>query len=303
MILINSAGGSAADPILSGLGIQLFGAASSMDIDTVNDAFIDSATGFPGTTTVKSSLTPAATVITSGASGSYNDTSKQWTISDTTGLSAGDGIYLSHASITDGVYKIASVVDGTDITIESNPLDGSGNQTAVAYQVAWSWIGDTSAAPISSSSGGVENFWKFDAQDALSTVTQQEDSFFVRDAPTGADLLEIEGVDYTGQAVSDNLLTLNILRSWVNAGGVSHVEMANHSVEAVNNFTWTSGGGTGEVTLAVAEAGLTADAGDGIKYGRLVLKGAPGSSYTVGIDFSITVDTTGPSITLGAFAV
>ena len=301
MITINGAGGAQANPILQGLGIQLVSASSSMDIANVVDAFIDGATGFPGTTTVKSALTPAATVLTAGAAGSYNDTSKQWTLSSTTGLSAGDAIYLSHGSITDGVYQIASVVDGTDITIAGNPLDGSGNQSNVAYQVAWSWVNATSAAPISSSAAGTQNFFKFDADDGVNN-TQVEDSFWVADAPANADLIEIEGVDHTGQTVGDNLLTLDILRSWANNGGVAFVEMANHSVQTVNNFTWTSGGGTGEVSLATALAGLTAAAGDGAKYGRLILKAAAGSAHTVAIDIDVTVDTSGPSLTLTAFA-
>jgi len=37
-----------------------------------------------------------------------------------------------------------------------------------------------------------------------------------------------------------------------------------------------------------------ASAGDGIKYGRLLLKGMPGSATPVGVDFSITIDTAGP---------
>ncbi|MDA9095406.1 hypothetical protein N9J88_03320 [Porticoccaceae bacterium] len=302
MITINGAGGAQANPILQGLGIQLVSASSSMDIANVVDAFIDGATAFPGTTTVKSALTPVATVLTAGAAGTYNDTTKQWTISATAGLSAGDAIYLSHGSITDGIYRVATVVDGTDITITGNPLDGSGNQSNVAYQVAWSWANATSAAPIASSPAGTQNFFKFDADDGANN-TQVEDSFWVADAPANADLIEIEGVDHSGQSVGDNILTLDLLRSWANNGGVAFAEMANHSVQTVNNFTWTSGGGTGEVSLATALAGLTAAAGDGAKYGRLILKAAAGSAHTVAIDIDVTVDTSGPSLTLSAFAI
>lgn len=301
MLTLNGAGGSQADPILSGLGIQLIAGASSMDVATVIEAFIDATTGFPGTTSVKANLTPAATVVTAGASGSYNDTSKNWTISDTTGLSAGDAIYLSHGTITDGIYLIASVVDGTDVTIQGNPLDGSGNQSTIAYQVAWSWAGATDAAPINHSGPGAQNFWKFDADDGA-VNTQIEDSTWVADPPTGADYVEIEGGTYTGQTVTDNLLTLDILRDWTNSGGVSHVEMANHSVQSVNNFTWTSGGGTGEVAIATALSGLTASAGDGAKYGRLVFKGKAGSSYSVAVDIDVVVDTSGPVISLTLLA-
>lgn len=301
MLTLNSAGGAQADPILAGLGIQLIAGASSMDVATVLDAFIDSVTGFPGTTSVKANLTPASTVIVAGAAGDYDDTTKQWTLSSATGLSAGDAIYLSHASITDGIYQIGGVVDGFDVTITGNPLDGSGNQSNVAYQIAWSWVGPTDAAPILHNGAGDQNFFKFDANDGAIN-TQSEDSFWVGDAPVDADFVEIEGVTYTGQTVSDNLLTLQLLRSWANAGGISHVEMANHSVQTTNDFTWTSGGGAGEVTLAVAEGGLTAAVGDGAKYGRLVFKGKAGSSNTVAVDIDVTVDTNGPVLSLSLVA-
>ncbi len=300
-ITLNGAGSIQADPILEGLGIQLVGSASSMDVTAINDAFVDGATGFPGTTSIKASLTPAATVMTAGSVGSYNDTTKSWTLSSTTGLSANDAIYLSHGNITDGVYQLASVVNGTDVTITGNPLNGSGAQSNIAYQIAWSFVGPTSAAPILSNAAGDQNFFKFDATDGA-VGTQQEQDFWVADAPAGAAFVEIEGGDYTGQTVTDHLLTLVLITGWTNSGGISHVALANHSGQVVNNFTWTSGGGTGENTLAVAEAGLTADAGDGIKYGRLIFRALSGSANTVEVDFSVTVDTTGPVISLTLLA-
>ena len=300
-LLLNGAGGAQADPILAGLGIQVVGAATAADVTSILDAFIDSATGFPGSTTVKSALTPAATVITAGASGSYNDTSKNWTISDTTGLSANDAIYLGQANITNGVYQIGVVVDGTNVTIIGNPLDGGGNQSNVAYQVAWSWVGPTDAAPVNHNAAGDQNFWKFDA-DKSGNNTQVEDDFWVADAPSGADFVEIEGGNYTGQTASDNLLTLDIVRNWTNNGGISHVAIANHSVQSTNDFAWTTGGGTGEVTLGTAQGGLTAAAGDGAKYGRLIFRGLAGSAHTVEVDIDITVDTTGPVLTVTLLA-
>ncbi len=300
MLTLNLAGGSQADPILAGLGLKLVGGGSSFDIATVNDAFIDAATG-AGVTTVKAGLTPAATVVTAGSAGSYNDTTKNWTMSSTTGLTAGDPIYLSHGMITDGVYYVASVVNATDYTVEdvngANPMDGAGNQTAVFYQVAWAWIGASDAAPINTNAAGDENFWKFQADDgAVGSTT--EDSFWVADAPAGSAFINIEGGTFTGQTVADNLLTLAVLAGWTNQGGITHVAMASHSVQAVNNFTWTSGGGTGEVTLATAEGGLTAAAGDGAKYGQLVFKGKAGSAYSVAVDIDVTVDSTGPTLVL-----
>jgi hypothetical protein len=300
MLTLNLAGASQADPILAGLGLKLVGAGSSFDIATVNDAYIDAATGV-GVTTVKAALTPAATVVTAGSAGTYNDTSKNWVMSSTTGLTAGDPIYLSHASITDGIYYIASVVDGTQYTVEdangANPMDGAGNQTAIFYQVAWAWVGAGDAAPINHNAAGDQNFWKFQADDGAVGSTA-EDSFWVADAPAGSAFINIESGDYSGQTVSDNLLTLAILAGWTNKGGISHVAMANHSVQAVNNFTWTTGGGTGEVALATAEGGLTASAGDGAKYGQLVFKAKAGSAYSVAVDIDVIVDSTGPVLVL-----
>lgn len=291
---LNSAGNTVADPILKDLLIQWIFFASSMDVAAINDAFIDAATGFPGTNTVKASLSPAASVVTGGASGSYNDTSKQYTLSSTTGLTAGDCMYLSHGLITDGIYAIASVVDSTDVTITGNPLNGQGNQSSVAYQVAWKWEGPAGSVGTGSDASGVNNFGKADAEDGAAAGTQLEDSWYVRDAPTGADYIELQGGDYTGQTVNSFSLTLDILRAWANTGAITHVEMANHSGQGVNNFTWTTGGGTGEKTLADALGGLTAAAGDGVKYGRLLLKGIAGSSTPVGVDISIAIDTAGP---------
>lgn len=294
-LLVNGAGVSAADPILNGLGIALICGASSMDIAVVNDVFLDTATGFPGTTTVKSSLSPAATVVTAGSAGSYNDTTDQLTISSTTGLSAGDYIYISHGTITDGFYRIASVVDGTDVTLDADPLAGGGNVSSVSYQAAWTY---QTTAP-NSDAAGDENFFKADLEDGSANNTQSEDTFFARNAPSGSSYIAINGGDYTGQTIATFTPTLAILSGWANNGGISHVEMANHSVQTVNNFTWTTGGGTGEVTLATAEGGLTAAATDGAKYGRLLFKSAAGGQ-AVGVDIDVTIDSSGPTVVLQA---
>jgi len=41
---------------------------------------------------------------------------------------------------------------------------------------------------------------------------------------------------------------------------IYHLELAAHSVQAVNNFTWITGGGSGEKTIAQAEGGMQASA-------------------------------------------
>jgi len=293
-ITLNGAGASAADPILKSLLLDWVFFSTSMDVAVVNDAFIDTATGFPGTNTIKSNLSPAAAVITGGSAGGYNDTSKNWTISTTTGLTAGNYTYLSHALITDGLYKIASVVDGTNVTIAGNPLNGQGNQSNVAYQVAWAWQGGAGSVGSGSDANGVNNFFKADTEDGGAAGTEHEDSSYVRDNPVGAAFITLNGGSYTGQTVGVFALSLAILSAWANKGGVTHIELANHSGQGVNNFTWITGGGVGEKTIADAEGGLDATAGDGMKYGRLMLKGVAGSAAPVGVDISVNIDTAGP---------
>jgi len=243
-LLVNGAGGSAADPILHGLRAQFVFATSSFDVATVTNAWMDQAPGFPGTSSISASLTPTAATIISGVTGSYADTPDQLTIGSTTGLATDDAIYLSHASITDGIYLIASVVDGTTITLQSDPFAGGGDQTGISYQVGWSFIEDIGTAPISSDAAGDENYFKARVADGSANTTDAFDTFWARTAPTGSAYIALDGLTYTGQTFSDNVFTLSILASWTNKGGISHVALANHSVQSVNNFTWTSGGGT-----------------------------------------------------------
>lgn len=300
-LLVNSAGGSAADPILSGLRCQFVFASSSFDVATVTNAWLDQAAGFPGTNSVSGSLTPTAATILAGITASYDDTLDQLTIGSTTGLSAGDAIYLSHASITDGIYLIATVVDATKITLQNDPLAGGGAQSSISFQVAWSFVENIGTAPIVSDGAGTQNFFKARVQDGLANQTDAADSFYARNAPSGSAYIALDGGDYSGQTVPDAVLTLSILAAWTNKGGISHVELANHSVQTVNNFTWTSGGGTAERTIASAESsGITADGGDGAKYGRFLFKTKSGGT-ALGVDFDLTVDSAGPTLVFSAF--
>lgn len=300
-LLINGAGGSAADPILRNLGIELVTAASSMDISTLTDVWVDTTAGFAGTNSIKSSLSPDAAVLTSGNAGTYNDTNKRYTISSTTGLTVGDYIYVSHASLTAGVYKIATIPASGDVTLNPNPLDGQGNKTGIAYQVAWKYSGTAGTAPISSSGGGQINYLKTRASDSLGNITDSSDTFYVRDAPSGTNFIQIDGKDYNGQSTVDSTPSFSLLPTWTNKGGVSHVELSAHSVQAVNNFQWGDST-TAEKTLAAAlSSGFLLSGGDGIKYGRLLLKSTAGAAVTYGVDISITVDSTGPVLVFSAY--
>jgi hypothetical protein len=300
-LLVNGAGSSAADPILHGLRAQFVFATSSFDVSTVTNAWMDQAAGFPGTSSVSGSLTPTTATIISGVAGSYGDTPDELTIGDTTGLAADDAIYLSHASITDGIYLLASVVDGTKVTLQNDPFAGGGDQTGISYQVGWSFIEDIGTAPISSDGTGVQNYFKARVEDGSANQTDAFDTFYARTAPAGSAYIALDGLTYTGQTFSDAVLTLSILSGWTNNGGISHVALANHSVQSVNNFTWTSGGGTAERTLASAESsGITASGGDGAKYGAFEFK-AKASGQALSVDFDLTVDTAGPVLVLTAF--
>ncbi len=240
-ITLNGAGVSAADPILKNLLLDWVFFSTSMDVAAVGDAYIDTAAGFPGTNTVKSSLSPAATVVTGGSAGSYTNANGRYGLSSTTGKSAGDYIYLSHPLITDGIYAIASVVDGTNITITGNPLNGQADQSNVGYQIAWKWQGGAGSVGSGSDASGVNNYFKADTEDGGAAGTEHEDNAYVRDAPAGAGYVSLAGGDYTGQTVGSFAMALAILNGWANNGGVTHLELANHSVQTVNNFTWTTG--------------------------------------------------------------
>ncbi len=300
-LLMNSAGASAADPILRNIGIELVTASSTMDIGVLTEVWVDTVAGFADTNSIKASLSPVATVLISGNAGTYDDTTKRYTITSTTGLSVGDYLYLSHASLTAGLYKIASIPSGGQVTIISNPLNGTGNKTAIAYQVAWRYLGITGTSPIISSAGGQINYLKTRAADSATNITDSSDTFYVRDAPSGINFILIDGKDYTLQTTVDTTPSFGFLPSWTNKGGVSHVELASHSVQSVNNFQWGDTT-TSEKTLSAAlSSGFTLTGGDGVKYGRLLLKSSASAAVTYGIDISITVDSAGPVLVFGAY--
>lgn len=295
-LLLNSAGTSAADPILKGLGIEWVIEPSSMDAASVTDAWIDQATGIPGTASIKASLSPAATVVTSGNAGTYSDSTKRLTISSTTGLSTGDYLYLSHASITAGPYQIASIPVAGAVTLTVNPFNGLGDKTGIAYQTCWRYDGTAGTNPIVSSSGGTQNFFKAKVADSVGNAGQLEATAYVEDPPAGSSYIGIATKAYSGQTIATSSPALAILSGWANAGGVTYLELANHSVQGVNNFTFGDST-TSEKTLAAAIAsGLKLSAGDGIKYGRINLKSKSSGSILVGVDIDVILDTLGPSL-------
>lgn len=299
-LLLNGAGASAADPILKGLGVEVGADASSMNLAQVNDAAIDAAGGFPVTSSVRSLLSPAPSIVTRGNNASYDDTTKRVNIGTTTGLGAGDLLYLSHASITDGRYRIINVdADGQRVLLAQNPFDGGGIKTGIAFQVAWRYLFTAGTSPSASSPAGAINYWKFDGEDDVQNKTQQQDLFYIRDAPTGAAFIAIDGKPYDGSGTTgDNTPTLDLLPAWASKGGVSHVTLANHSVQGRNDFLFGDNTVTERLLATALGSGLKLSAGDGAKYGRLLLRSLTSATFERAVDIAITLDTTGPQITL-----
>ena len=209
MVLLNSAGTSAADPILNGLGFEWVIEPTTMDVATVGGVWIDTSAGIPGTTSA--TLSPAGTVITSGVGGTYSDTTKRLTISTTTGLSTGDYLYVSHGSITAQPVKV-TVIDGTNVTMVPNPFNGLGDKTGVSYQVAWRSLLTAGTSPTTSSSGGTQNFYKARLDDSLSNHGDLTESNYIRTAPAGAGYIAVGGASYTGlNRISSLTPSLDIL--------------------------------------------------------------------------------------------
>ena len=291
-VLLNAAGVSAADPILKGLSFEWLIGAASMDVAAFTDAFIDPATG-AGVNSVRASVSPSANTIISGTSGVYTQTGTTLTVGSTTGLTAGDYIYLSHGSITAGLYLIGSITNGTTIVLGSdNPFIA--NQTAVSFQVSWKYNGVAGTAPSVSSVGGSQNYLKATLTDGANPTTLVE-NHFVRDALTGSAYIAIGGQNFTGATTAALPQTLSLLSSWANKGGISHVALAVHSVQAVNNFTFGDATTTEKTRAAAETSGLALTGADGIKYGRVLLRSKAGGA-AVGVDISMTLDTVGPNI-------
>ena len=300
-ILLNSAGASAADPALNGLSGEFVFGCSTMDVASVTGAWLDQNATFPGTNSILGSLSPANTVITAGVSCSYDDTTKQYLVSSTTGIVAGDYWYLSGPGVAAGIYKILTIVDATHFTLVNNVANGGGNRSGISYQVAWRYIIALGTAPSVSSGGGTQNYPKFQVQDAVGNQSQTTDFIYIENAPGGVTYITIQGGNYTGNTVNVLALTLAVLSSFTNHGGISNIAFANHSVQTVNNFTFGDAT-TAEKTYAAAVAsGLKVPAGDGLKYGRLLFKSLAGSANSVGVDISLNLDTTPPTIVLAIF--
>jgi hypothetical protein len=297
-----AAGTTVADPILKDIGLDLILAASSLDVFSVNSAAIDQASGAIGTN-IRGNLSPAYTTTTNGTAGTYNDTTKQLAISSTAGLGVGDYLEVSHAAVNGGVpvpVKIASVVNATAVTLVGNPFDGS-NKTAISYQVAWRFAILAGSNGSVSSGAGQINYAKLVTADSAgnANLAPVESPFYVRDAPAGSAFISVNAQDGVAGA-SGNTLTpaLAVLAGWASRGGVVSLAWANHSTLLRNDFRWSDGSTAEKAYAAATGANLTLTAGDGLKAGRLVMRGLLGGGVTVERDVTYLLDNTAPTIVM-----
>lgn len=299
MVLLNGAGTSAADPILHGLGFEWVIEPTTMDTSVMTGAWVDTSAGIPGTNSA--TLSPLASVITSNTTGAYSDTTKRLTISSTTGLVTGDYIYVSHGSITAQPVKV-TVVDGTNVTMVPNPFNGLGDKTGVSYQVSWRSILTAGTSPTTSSGGGTQNFYKARLDDSLSNHGDLSETNYIRTAPAGTSYISIGGISYTGLNRISNLSpTLSILSTWTNTGGIATVQLANHSVQSVNNFTFGDLSVAEKATAAAISGGLKVSSGDGNKYGQLKFRSLLGSAVVVSVDIDVLLDTAAPGVAFNVY--
>lgn len=282
--LLNGAGTDVNDPILKGLGMIWIISPESMDVSSVTNFWLDSSSGFPGTNSV--TTTPVSSTIEKGTTGSYNDTLDQLTIGSTTGLGAGDWQYLSHASITDGIYEIATIVDGTKVTLVGDPFAGNGDKTNITYQVCWTWEGTAGTAP--SILDGV-SYYKSDVTDGLNPV-QTEDTNYIKSPPSGSNYIAIDSKSYTGQITNDTSPSLSVLGGWSAQGGVSYVALSG------TGAFWNVGlDDQTEKTIASATL-IYLSAGDGAKTFSMIMKSKSGGAQNVTLACDITLDTQAPTI-------
>lgn len=297
-----AAGSSAADPVLRDLGLDIIMAASTLDVFTVNSAAIDQATGAIGTN-IRSNLSPAFTTVTSGSAGSYDDVTKQLAISSTAGLGAGDYLEVAQASVNSGLpqpVKILAVVSATAVTMVSNPFNGS-SKTNISYQVAWRFAITGGSNGSVSSAAGTQNFAKLVTADSAgnANAAPAESAFWVRDPLAGAAFIAINAQDGVAGAAGNSLTpSLSVLPSWANRGGVVSVAFTSHSTLARNDFKFSDGTTAEKALAAAVGSNLTLSAGDGLKAGRLVMRGLLGGSVTVERDVTYALDSTAPTLAM-----
>jgi hypothetical protein len=303
-VALNSGGNSAADSIVQGAPFEWVIRCETMDAATVNGAWIDTVAGFPGTNSVLGSLSPASSITTRGTSAAYTHSTRTLNIGSSTGLAAGDKIWVNHGSITPGLVEIESIPSGSSVVLLASSNLFTADATNISFQVAWRYLAIAGTAPSVSNGAGQINHLKAQLSDSAGNAVQQSESHYVKNLPAGALLAAISGIAFNGGGTTnDNTPTLSILNAFgTNNGGVTHVHLANHGSQGVLNATWGDASTTEKTFANAVSLGLTLTGADGIKYGRMVLRTKAGSSNSVtNIDFAITLDSTGPTITFAVY--
>ena len=310
-VRLNSAGATAADPILkgtgangisnTGLGIEIRIACTSTDLVADKSSVAGRPNLFVGTSAnptgndQKANLSPNA--VDKGTDGAIS--SGRVLTSATIGswdadIVAGDWIYLYHASITSGLYSVLTRVT-TDLTLGTDYTGGA--QTAVRFQIGWRWTTTSATSPLSSGSSGQINYIKAWGEDATANEGSSEENFYIRDAQS--DIVQINSGAYTGQTVGTGSITIGFFASWTNKGGAATV--------AVYDTSLGEGGGNGSVveiteTAIASVTSVTLGAGDGQKNFTVKFRAKSGSASFVTVACNVIKDTSAPTLAIDAVA-
>ena len=311
-VRLNNAGAGASDPMLAGdgtngvsdtgLGLEIRIACTSMDLIADKDSVAGRPNLFVGQSPnptgndQKSNLSPDA--IDKAADGSINGSNVLTSAtvgSWDTDIGSGDWIYLSHGSITDGLYSV-SARSGTDITLGSDYTDGA--QTGVSFQIGWRWETDTHSSPLAKTDAGQINYVKAWGEDLATNEGSSEESFYIRE--NQSDIVELDSGAYQGQTTGSTSVGTAFMSSWTNKGGAVTV--------AVFDNVLGEGGGDGDIT-EITETSIgsvstvTLLGSDGQKNFDVRFRAKSGSTDFVTVQCTIILDTTAPTLSIDAVAI
>lgn len=295
-VFLNSAGGSAADPVLEDLPVSIIGGATTLDITQNVRMYIDPATG-TGTNEVTSGLSPdPTTVFTAGTNGVWTAASNTFSGFNSTPLNIGDYLYVDNGT-TAALAKIATKPNGTSVTFTTQVF--ASDASGVSYQVHYTYnstFNDTGTA-LKATSGGVINYIKFQGADAQGNVGSKEETIYGRLDPAGSAFIEINGGSYTGQTITTFAPTFNFLSGWTNRGGVISLELV-----SATGIRWWDGTSGEKLISAIMTQGegsrLQLFGGDGLKTATLRMRSAQASSAYRDVPISVTVDSSAPNIVI-----
>lgn len=291
---INGAGGSASNPILSGLPIDLVAGAETCDIVQGVAAFVDSGEGFPGTNSVTSGLVPASTIVEpAGLTGSYVASTQMLTVTNVGSAEAGMYIGLSQGA-TKTYAAIAEVVSSTELRLAGSPF--SVDTSNIAYQIWYVLKVMAGSSSTLSDAAGKLNVFKFQAADALGNLGNNGPgaSFYIRDAPSN--LVTVNGGHWQNQRVAVPTPNFDILPSWANRGGIASLQLVTSS-----GISWwdntTAEKSITSILTQTANNRLKLNGGDGTKTATLRARTyVGGSRYKDIANLLIELDSSAPVV-------